>query len=217
MLFIKPARGLGVLALCLGLVACAHQPSAPTQTHSSPTPMGIKNTISQHIAVPPASAKAEREARRAAPQFQQALANMAQQKPQEAQQLLEALAQEYPRLAGPLVNLGLLHLQAGNPELAEQALEEALKRHPHHPYAHGYLGVTHTHLGHFKRAESHYLKAIALAPQYEEAHKNLGILYELYLQQPQNALKHYQQYQALQADPDPQVAEWISLLQQERG
>ena len=63
----------------------------------------------------------------------------------------------------------------------------------------------------FLEAEAAYLKAVTAEPQYALAHYNLGVLYELYLQRLDDALRHFERYQALYGE-DPQVEKWITDL-----
>ncbi|MCP5164151.1 MAG: outer membrane protein assembly factor BamD [Pseudomonadales bacterium] len=67
--------------------------------------------------------------------------------------------------------------------------------------------------GRFRKAEASYLAALEVAEETTAVHCNLGILYDLYLGQPEPALRHYQRYQELSAGADPRVALWIADLE----
>lgn len=216
MLFTNP-RGLAVICAATLLVACSTMPSAPDRVRKherdSHLPTSVMADSSDNVVVITAhSSRAERQAKQAAAEFQQALALMDQKNFDEAGALLSRLSTEYPLLSGPVLNLGIVYLHQNEPAKAIAAFKEATQRHPENPYAYLYQGIALRHQGKFKHAEDSYSTALALAPNYAQAHMNLGILYELYLQQPSKALPHYEAYQALQSEADPLVANWITVL-----
>lgn len=126
---------------------------------------------------------------------------------------LERLAQAYPQYGGPLLNLGLLHLRAGRLEPARDAFLGAVARNARSAPAFTHLGIVYRRLGEFEQAERAYQQAVQADPSYPLSYLNLGVLHDLYLQQPQQALQAYRQYQALALQPRPEVAEWINELQ----
>ena len=67
--------------------------------------------------------------------------------------------------------------------------------------------------GQFAQARKAYEKALGINAAYASAHLNLGILNDLYLQNLDTALQHYQRYQVLTGDSDKQVAKWIIDLE----
>ena len=81
------------------------------------------------------------------------------------------------------------------------------------PYAHNGLGLALREQGKFDDARIHYERALVLDPKYARAHFNMAVLAELYLQDLNLALKHFQAYQNLQKQPDENVANWIVDLQ----
>lgn len=127
------------------------------------------------------------------------------------------LAEEHPKLSGPLINLGIIHLKQNDPEAAEQALREALSRNPGSAPAHNQLGVTLRMLGRFKEAEQAYRTALELDPVYPLAHRNLGILYDLYLAEPGKALEQYRICQQMAEAPDKEIKGWILDLERRTG
>lgn len=217
----RSQRALILGCLTLLVAACTSAPTLPVGKDRAAHDRGkdLPSSVtadSSHaaIAFEPYSNRAERQAKKAEAEFSQALALMAQQQFQEASKMLSQLAAEYPLLSGPLLNLGIIYLHQEEPEKANAALAEALRRHPENPYAYLYQGIALKQQGKFKQAEESYLKAIDLAPNYAQAHINVGILYELYLQEPDKALPHYENYQSLQQEPDPLVNNWIMVLKQ---
>lgn len=177
-------RSAALLA-CLGLSACASGPSTPSGTAR------VK-----------ASPKAEAE-------FKQAVLALKSGRDDDAQRLLLSLTRQYPKLAGPFTNLGLLYMKEGKLPKAQQALLQATTARPDDAVAYNQLGVVYRKLGKFKQAQQAYEQALKLKPNYADAHLNLGILYDVYLNDLAQALVHYEQYETLSANPDKMVAKWI--------
>jgi Flp pilus assembly protein TadD len=76
------------------------------------------------------------------------------------------------------------------------------------------LGIIYRKEGKFDDARRTYSKALEVDPDYALAQLNIAILYDLYLQDPKQALPHYQRYQQLLPKADATVAKWIIELQQ---
>lgn len=70
--------------------------------------------------------------------------------------------------------------------------------------------------GAFKKAEEMYLRSIAIKPDFPDPHLNLGILYEIYLDRPEKALKNYKEYVRL-GGKRKEVLTWIDLLEKKIG
>ena len=62
-------------------------------------------------------------------------------------------------------------------------------------------------------SKTSYKKAIDINSNYANAHLNLGILYDLYFYDFPNAIKHYNNYQALTKNTNKQVEKWIIDLE----
>jgi Flp pilus assembly protein TadD len=77
----------------------------------------------------------------------------------EAREVFTALAQEYPELPEPLINLALLQVRSGELEPARQSLEAALRNDPAHRLARVNLAEVHLLL-----AVHHWQAAAASAP-----------------------------------------------------
>ena len=182
----RAARACLLLA-CALLAACSTAPKVKTAPTAAPV------EISE-------------EARN---RYQSALALMQAGKDDEAEAVLLALTRDFPDLAGPYVNLGILYGRAGHAEKAEQALRKALALRPDNAAAHNELGILYREQGRFEEARAAYQAALKADPKYAYAHLNLGILLDIYLQRPAEALPHYEAYQALQPRPDKTVALWI--------
>ena len=183
------------LLLCLGLAACASGPSTETAEKT--------NTVK----VDP---KAQAE-------FNQALAALKSGRDDDAMRLLTGMTHNYPGLAGPFTNLGLLYIKKGKFEEAKQALLQATTVKPDDAVAYNHLGVVYRELGEFKQAQEAYLQALKFKPDYADAHLNIGILLDVYLNDLAQALTHYEQYQSLNGSPDDKVEKWIVDLKRRVG
>ena len=75
------------------------------------------------------------------------------------------------------------------------------------------LAIAYREHGEFKKAEETYRKAITLNPKFATAYYNLGVLYDLYLNQPSDAIRCYQEYEKL-AGQNQTVDVWIADLEQ---
>ena len=125
---------------------------------------------------------------------------------------LEQIGATYPTLSVPFINEGLMYLKANQFEAAERALRKAVERDANSAIANNYLGVAQRNLGKFKDAEASYKAALIADDNYALAHLNIAVLYDLYLQQPDQALQHYDRYQQLVPTPDTKIAGWIKEI-----
>jgi len=148
--------------------------------------------------------------------YEQAVAVMASGDFLEAQLRFQEFLLHYPTYPGAHVNLAIIYSANGDDHGTENSLTDALMIDPEHPAALNQLGMLLRRQGKFPEAKFAYAKAITADPQYSLAHYNLGVLHELYLQDLDIALQHYEQYQALNGD-DKQVEKWIVDLKRRIG
>ena len=143
--------------------------------------------------------------------YEQAVAVMASGDFLDAELRLKEFVLRYPRYPGAYVNLAIIHLDDDDEEAARAAIDAALLIDPDYAPALNQHGLLLRRNGMFLEAEAAYLKAVTAEPQYALAHYNLGVLYELYLQRLDDALRHFERYQALYGE-DRQVEKWITDL-----
>ncbi|TAA44971.1 tetratricopeptide repeat protein [Corallincola spongiicola] len=125
----------------------------------------------------------------------------------------EAVLAEQADLSGARVNLAQLYRMQGQTDTAMTQLKQAVKDNPNNLDGWNLLGVLQREQGDFTAAEQSYLEALQRWNDYAPAHRNIGILYELYMGRFNDALTHYEAYQALQEKPERRVKGWILLLQ----
>lgn len=145
--------------------------------------------------------------------YEQALASLKNGKTERALKLLVQISKEAPDKPYVFTNLGLAYFKLQQLELAEQAFKQAIVRNNKDAVANNHLGILQRQKGQFKEARTHYQRALAIDSDYASAHLNLGILFDIYLQDLKQALRHYQKYQALVSEEDTQVAGWIVDIQ----
>jgi Flp pilus assembly protein TadD len=176
----------------------------------------VRPAIVSALAPPPAATAPapETPAKAVKVQFEQAIAFMQAGKDKEAGALFTHIVKLDPKLASPHTNLGILFYREGKQDKAEAAFKEALQLDGKEYVAANYLGMLYRFEGRFAAAESAYKQALAANPDYGYAHLNLAILYDLYLDDLPQALKHYQRYQQLGGESDKRLAGWLADLHQ---
>jgi tetratricopeptide (TPR) repeat protein len=201
------------LWVALALSACG---SIPESTLPAPlgtaVASGAQGAIGAEVARVDETLPPEAVAR-----FDAAVAQMNAGDTAAAEQALRALAAEYPKFSGPLVNLGILEAKTGRIEAAERTLLAALERKPDNAVAFNQLGVVYRQLGRFQDAERAYREALRVDPEYAKAFLNLGVLCDLYLQQPQCALEAYERYLSLAPEADARVSSWAAEVRKRLG
>lgn len=154
---------------------------------------------------------------KAAEDFKRAITFLNQGKVGEAKTQFEAMVNEFPQLSGPYANLGLMAAQEKEWEQAEDWMQKAVDRNPKNAKNLNQLGWIQRQSGKFNEAEKNYLAAIKANAKFEDAYLNLGILYDVYMGQFQKAVSYYQTYQAMQNEPNRQVAGWIVDINRRLG
>jgi tetratricopeptide (TPR) repeat protein len=145
--------------------------------------------------------------------YEQALAALKSGKTKRALKLLLQISNDAPDKPYVFTNMGLAHFKLQQLDLAEQAFRQAVARNNKDAVAHNHLGILQRQKGQFNEARTHYQRALAIDSDYASAHLNLGILFDIYLQDLKQALRHYQKYQVLVSEEDTQVAGWIVDIQ----
>jgi tetratricopeptide (TPR) repeat protein len=134
----------------------------------------------------------------------------------EAELGFKQVALQYPQFSAPLVNLAILQRKGGHLDQAEDTLKSAVARESSNALAWTELGATQRMRGEFRDAASSYEQAIAADPHYAPAWRNLGVVSDLYLGDPNRALKAFEQYKELTGEDKP-VSGWIAELRQRLG
>lgn len=110
----------------------------------------------------------------------------------------------------------LLPVKYKRDEAGERYSEDTVAVMPEDPEMHNSRGILFREKGEFKKAEEDYLRSIAIQPDFRDAFLNLGILYELYLDRPEEALKNYKEYLKLGGNKEDVIV-WIDILKKKTG
>lgn len=188
---------VGAAALMLLLSGCAGAPRQQTPAQVAPT----DDTA--------AAATAEREIAL----FQQAITALNNQQLDRAEADLKTITQNRPELAGPWVNLALLHVRKKNLAAAQAHVTKALERNPRLAQAHNVAGYLEAANGNIAKAVAHYQKAIELKADYALAHYNIALLNDIYLHDIPTAVQHYKRYLQLTNSQDKKTADWVAELE----
>lgn len=151
-----------------------------------------------------------------AARFQEALAQLDQQQPKKAENVLESLLRERTDVAELWLNLALSQYQQNNFAAADKTVTRILAAYPRTVQAHNLAGLLAVEHGEFKKAEQHYAEALKLSPQYVNALYNMALLQDIYLQNTVAAVDYYQAYLKLEKDDEATKA-WLENLAQSLG
>ena len=97
------------------------------------------------------------------------------------------------------------------------AFRGVLEADPGNAVAWSELAIVLRRQGEFRAADEAYAEALELSPDYARAWRNRGVLLDLYLQEPEEALVHYERYAELTGGSDKQVEKWIAELKMRLG
>jgi tetratricopeptide (TPR) repeat protein len=122
---------------------------------------------------------------------------------------LEKLSRQAPALEHIFTNLGIAYFNQEKYLKAQTAFERAISLNKDDAIAYNHLGILARIRGEFEKSRQHYEQAISIDNEYAVAHLNLGILFDIYIQDIEQALTHYQKYQALTNNENKTVAGWI--------
>lgn len=200
--FTRTIKLAAVLGCTWLLGACAGSPATDTgEYRTAAGPAAAGDAAQEGPVIPPAALTL----------FEQATASMASGDYLDAELRFKEFLLQYPAYPGAHVNLAIIHANNANDAAARASIDAALGLDPNNAAALNQLGMLLRRNGKFLEAEAAYLKAVTVSPEYALAHYNLGVLNELYLQRLDQALHHFEAYQAIVGE-DKQVAKWITDL-----
>lgn len=127
------------------------------------------------------------------------------------------LTEKYPALSGPWVKLGEIAEKQSKHAAAISYYEKAISVNKNNVNARIALGLAQRKQGQFSAAQQAYLDALDLWKDFPEAHLNLAILYDLYINRPEAAQKHYEAYCFLLGEKDEKVRKWLVEVKHRTG
>jgi len=155
--------------------------------------------------------------------YDQGLSALEQGQLDNAQRIFESLAQSHPNRMEIHNMLGVVYRRRG---MSDKAIGEYMKAialsESSASTASGQTGsaevyynlaIAYREHGDFRKAEEAYIKSIKLNPNFAAAYYNLGVLYDLYLNQPSDAVRCYREFERL-AGQNQTVDVWIADLEQ---
>jgi len=220
---LRAAVSVASVAAAMLLVACGSAPSKPKEAPSEPVAATSKSGAGQSgtNAAPGASPGSASTApvavtARGKADFDRAVGLMRSGNNTEAELEFKQVALQFPQLASPYVNLGILYRKTGRLDLSEDSLKTAVERNDGSAVAWTELGATQRLRGEFPNAAASYEKAISADPNFAPAYRNLGVVSDLYLGDPERALTAFERYKELTGEEKP-VSGWIAELRARTG
>ena len=125
---------------------------------------------------------------------------------------LESITKQNDTLAEVYLNLALAHYQLEAFANSESAAQRAVQLDPGSPNTQYMLGLASLQTNQIETARTALEKAIEYDNEHAYAHYNLALIYDIYYQQLQSAIDHYQRYVLLVDEDDTETRDWIEQL-----
>lgn len=148
--------------------------------------------------------------------YQHAVALLKNGKLTAAKEIFLEFNSDRPELAGPYANLAIIALKNNKPEKALDLVKTSLTKNPKMAEALNLLAYLEQISGDIKSAEKHYKEAIANKNDYAIAHYNIALLYDIYLQDIESAIPHYERYMSLINNKDKSTADWLEQIKRSK-
>ncbi|NOX93365.1 MAG: tetratricopeptide repeat protein [Gammaproteobacteria bacterium] len=190
------------MALTVLLAGCATGPPETLSTHSQTK---TKGTINKNTAEKPSIENL-------VTLYQDALTELNNNNFKIAEKHFLEVTRTHPDFAGPWANLAVIYIKQEHYKKAKENIRKALEKNPEMAQALNMAGFMEEKNGNINKAKSYYEKAITKKPGYALAHYNLALLYDVYLQNIAEAVKHYQKYLSLSDDEDEETENWVEEL-----
>ena len=145
-------------------------------------------------------------------EYNKAISLLNDEKLSAAKEILLNISNDRPELAGPHANLAIIALKNNEPDKALQLVKISLTKNPKFAQALNLLAYLEQVSGDIQLAETHYKEAIAIKENYAVAHYNIALLYDVYLQDIEKAIPHYERYLKLIKNKDEKTADWLEQI-----
>lgn len=129
-----------------------------------------------------------------------------------AENIFRDFTKNYPDLSGAYGNLALIQFNQKKNDEALLLIDKAITLNSNNAQAYNLRAQLRLEAGEIHQAKEDYRKAISLKPDYAIAHYNLALLYDIYLQDIERAIQHYEKYLSLTDQPDERTREWVNHL-----
>ena len=148
--------------------------------------------------------------------YRKAITLLNSNKLDKAKEIFVEFKSERPELAGPYANLAVIYLKKNDPDKALELVKIAVEKNPKLPYALNLLAYLEQMNGEIALALNHYKQAIKNKNDYAIAHYNIALLYDIYLQDIDSAITHYERYMKLINNKDKNTADWLEQIKRTR-
>jgi tetratricopeptide (TPR) repeat protein len=128
-----------------------------------------------------------------------------------------AITEAYPTLSGAWVKLGYIAEKKEKYDEAVKCYTRAITVNRNNVNAYIALGLVQRRLGKFVQAQKAYLEALQVWKDFPEAHLNIAILYDLYMNSPEDAQRHYEAYDFLTHGKNSDVHKWLVEVKRRTG
>jgi len=130
-----------------------------------------------------------------------------------AQSIFNEFIRNNPKLAGGYTNLALVYFKKSKYVKSLKQANKALELNPKQAQALNLRAQLYVLDGKIHKAKKDYIQSVTIKPKYINAQYNLALLYDIYLQEIEPAIKHYKIYLSLLKKPDEATEEWVTHLQ----
>jgi len=189
--------GLVILA---GLISCAGENTKEVDSD-------INNDTTSSVVSTKSVTKRDRE------KYRDGITALHNNELSKAQRIFAEFIRSQPKLAGAYTNLALVFFKKNDLEKSFKTVEKALQLNPKQPQALNLRAQLYINNGKIHKAKDDYLLAISIKPKYANAQYNLALLYDIYMQEIELAIKHYKLYMMLLKKPDEATLEWVNHLE----
>lgn len=146
-------------------------------------------------------------------QFRKGVQLLEKGQAQEARYVFEKLRDDHPRNGIFHADLGVTYKRLGLLPEAIASYQKALEIDRGDAAIYYNMGIALRESGQFRKAEEAYKTALAIYPDFTDAHYNLAVLYDLYLNEPGQAIEHYRRFLDLGGGNSDEIQIWIAALQ----
>ncbi|WP_143247454.1 tetratricopeptide repeat protein [Agaribacterium haliotis] len=129
----------------------------------------------------------------------------------------QALTETEPKLSGPWLIIGNVAAEREQLDKAQQAYSSAIDTNAKNVNAYLRLALTQRRSGEYLLAQNTLVRALETWPDFPEAHLNIAVLYDIYLNHPIRAQRHYEAYQFLSHGKDAEANKWLAEVQSRTG
>lgn len=144
--------------------------------------------------------------------YSRALKQLAEGEPDKASKTLSRIGSSHTNHLGLWINLANAQYQTNDFKAALDTLNKAKAINQKAPEVYNLSGLIAVAQGDYKAAENHYRKALSLNKNYANAHYNLALVYDIFYQDIQLAVVHYEKYLSLASEEDPTTTSWVEEL-----